>query len=123
MIHNRKMLKTDFIDCRKAFDTVNRDCLWYKLMKLGIHGSILRAVQSLYTDASCSVRINEYFTGFFPLKQGLKQVCEFSPPLFSIYVNDLAQEIKMLNCGIKVENIDISILVYADGYRVDVRFS
>ena len=42
LIHNRKLRKketyTCFVNCRKAFDTVNRDCLWFKLMSLGIHG-------------------------------------------------------------------------------------
>ena len=79
---------------------MNRDCLSYKLMKPGIHENILQAVQSLYTDVSCFVRINEHFTGFFPLKQGSKQGCELSLTLFSIYINDLAQDIKMLTLGI-----------------------
>ena len=47
------------------------------------------------------------------VKQELKQSRGFSATFFSIFVNDLAQDIKMANCGIKVDNIDISILVYA----------
>ena len=99
-IHDRKLHRKDtytcFVDCRKAFDTVNRDCLWFKLMSLGIHGKILQAIQSLYINVSCSVRINEYLTNFFSVKQGLKQGCGLSPTLFSIYVNDLVAEINTL---------------------------
>ena len=29
-----------FIDFRKAFDYLNRDCLWFKLLKSGIRGSM-----------------------------------------------------------------------------------
>ena len=118
LIHNRKMHKKDtytcFVDCRKAFDTVNRDCLWFKLMSLGIHGKILQSIQSLYINVSCSVRINEYLTDFFPVSQGLKQGCGLSPTLFAIYINDLATEINALNCGIKYEDNEISLLMYAD---------
>ena len=37
-----------------------------------------------------------------------------SPTLFSIYLNDLATEIKDLNVGVPVPDIDISLLLYAD---------
>ena len=94
--------------------TVNRDCLWFKLMSLGIHGKILQSIQSLYINVSCSVRINEYLTDFFPVTQGLKQGCGLSPTLFAIYINDLATEINSLNCGIKYEDNKISLLMYAD---------
>ena len=118
LIHNRKLHKketyTCFVDCRKAFDTVNRDCLWFKLMSLGIHGKILQAIQSLYVNVSCAVKVNEHFTDFFPVKQGLKQGCGLSPALFSIYINDLAAEINALHCGIKFDNNEVSILLYAD---------
>ena len=118
LIHNRKMHKKDtytcFVDCRKAFDTVNRDCLWFKLMSLGIHEKILQSIQSLYINVSCSVRINEYLTDFFPVRQCLKQGCGLSPTLFAIYINDLATEINALNCGIKYEDNEISLLMYVD---------
>ena len=40
---NRKSENKDtvvcFMDAKKAFDTVDRDCLWYKLMGIGIKGN------------------------------------------------------------------------------------
>ena len=44
----------------------------------------------------------------------VKQGCKISPTLFSIYINDLAQEIKRLNCGINLDGTIISVLLYAD---------
>ena len=44
VINKRKQEKQStyicFVDARKAFDTVQRDCLWYKLMSVGIKGKI-----------------------------------------------------------------------------------
>ena len=98
VINNRKIKKQStficFVDFRKAFDTVDRSCLWYKLMKIGISGRILEAVQSLYDDVTCSVRVNNYLTEAFRVENGVKQGCKLSPTLFSIYLNDLAEDIK-----------------------------
>ena len=37
-----------------------------------------------------------------------------SPTLFAIYINDLAEEISRLNCGIDLDSFQISILLYSD---------
>ena len=92
---------------------VSGPCIYHKGWLI-IPSIILQAIQSLYVDVTCSVRINEYFTDFFPVTQGLKQGCGLSPTLFSIYVNDLVTEINALNCGIRFDNNVISILMYAD---------
>lgn len=118
IINNRKLRKKDtfacFVDMQKAFDTVNRNCLWFRLMKVGIHGNILHAIQSLYKDVSCAVSINDSLTEWFPVRQGVKQGCGLSPTMFAIYINDLADDISQLNCGIDVGGTHISLLLYAD---------
>ena len=64
VINKRKQQKQSayvcFVDAKKAFDTVQRDCLWYKLTSLGIKGKILKAVQSLYNEVQCVVKVNDY---------------------------------------------------------------
>ena len=37
-----------------------------------------------------------------------------SPTLFSMYINDLATGIKDLNCGVTIDDMNVSILLYAD---------
>ena len=82
-----------FVGAKKAFDTVHRDCLWYKLMSLGIRGKILKAVQSLYTEVECVVKVNDYATPFFDASHGVKKGCKLYPTLFSFYINDSANNI------------------------------
>ena len=103
-----------YVDAKKAFDNVNRSCLWYKLQKLGIKGKIFSAIKSLYRNVECTVRINGDLTKWFTVSNGLKQGCVVSPTLFALYANDLAEEIKALNCGIPIGEQQISILMFAD---------
>ena len=91
-----------FVDAKKAFDTVNRDCLWYKLLTMGISGKMFHAVKSLYNNVKCAVKVNDVITPFLDVSLGVKQACRLSPTLFAIYINDLAEEIKALNCGIEI---------------------
>ena len=118
VINKRKQEKQStyicFVDAKKAFDTVQRDCLWYKLMSVGIKGKILNALQSFYTNVQCAVRINDYFTPLIAVSQGVKQGCKLSPTLFSLYINDLASDIKQMNLGVDIDELQLSILLYAD---------
>lgn len=118
VINKRKQQKKStyvcFVDAKKAFDSVQRDCLWYKLLSLGIKGKIFKAVQSLYTDLRCAIKVNDYMTPFVDVYQGVKQGCKLSPTMFSLYINDLANEIKELNLGVDIGDMQLSILLYAD---------
>ena len=46
---------TAFVDFRKAFDYVNRDCLWSKLITYGIRGNILNIIRSMYNEVNSKV--------------------------------------------------------------------
>ena len=99
---------------RKAFDTVEHNFLWYKLQRVGVRGKFLSAIQSLYANVNCTVRINDDLTQWFNVEVGVKQGCLLSPTLISVYINDLASRINSLECGVKVDDFYLSILLYAD---------
>ena len=60
------------------------------------------------------MRINGSMSDWFGVSNGLKQGCNLSPSLFSLYLNDLAEEIQALGCGVKYGDKDLSILLFAD---------
>ena len=79
-----------FVDFRKAFDSVWHDGLLYKLLQINVRGNFDKVIKSLYSNSTCSIRIENNQTQPFQYTRGVRQGCILSPLLFNLYVNDLA---------------------------------
>ena len=58
MLNGEKRFYCVFIDFSKAFDYVVRDILWYKLIKLGVRGQVLKVIKSMYESIKSRVKSN-----------------------------------------------------------------
>ena len=58
MINQGKKLYCSFIDFSKAFDYVERNSLWSKLIKLAIRGKMMTILKSMYSSVKSRVRFN-----------------------------------------------------------------
>ena len=119
VVRNRKMQGKDtfvcYIDYKKAFDSVERNLLLFKLSQIGITGNMYNAISSMYSNPRARVILNEHETDYFDCPVGVKQGDCLSPTLFAIFINDLATEIKDSNIGIILEEgLLLNILLYAD---------
>ena len=81
-----KSVFASFIDLEKAFDWVDRDLLFYRLLTYGITGKIYKEIKSLYNntfslDFPC-VCVNNWMTGWFGVSSGVKQGDNLSPTYF-----------------------------------------
>ena len=127
VLRNRKLLRKDtflcFIDFKKAFDSVDRNLLLFKLSNIGVHGHMYTAISSLYSNPRSRVILQDYETDYFDCPIGVKQGDCLSPTLFAIFINDLANEVKNSGVGVHLnidssENIHettlLNILLYAD---------
>ncbi|VDI60354.1 Hypothetical predicted protein [Mytilus galloprovincialis] len=86
----------------------------YKLLLNKIDGKLYNSVKSIYQSSESCVRINGKLTSWFCCKTGVKQGDNLSPTLFSIFINDLVQEINDLNLGVDLLETKLSLLLYAD---------
>ena len=77
------------IDFSKAFDYINRDCLWYKLLKSGIRGNISNIIKSMYMNTFSKVKYQGAMSDQFDCNIGVRQGESISPFLFNIFLNDL----------------------------------
>ena len=81
-----------FVDYKKAYDIIDRSCLFHKLTKEGVSSKVVNIYKDLYSKMKLSVandKLNRYFTSNVGLLQGENT----SPILFSLFVNDLENSI------------------------------
>ena len=89
-LNGRKKLYACFFDLRKAFDTVDRITLFYKLLsKYHIGGNFLKLLQEMYRNNQMFVKLSAGLTKPFNTTMGVKQGCVLSPLIFNLFINDL----------------------------------
>ncbi len=108
-----------FVDLSKAFDRIPHLMLWDRLIKIGIHGKVMNILQSMYKKLKSCVRLGNgnRLTEWFDCHIGTRQGCMLSPFLFTMYMNQLIENINDGNVrGIYVTEIfpNVCILCYAD---------
>ena len=86
----RKRVYCAFIDYKKAFDTIQRELLWQKLLSSGIHCKIFTVIRNLYSQAKSCVRKGNFLSDYFVCNIGVRQGENLSPLLFSLFINDFS---------------------------------
>lgn len=116
---HRTPLYAFFLDIRKAYDTVWREGLMYKLLKKGVTGRLGRVISRLLSGTQARVRFGDRESSYFPISLGVGQGDPLSTILFDIFIDDLLEELHSRpdEHGIPVngESVTcISNLTYAD---------
>ncbi len=84
-----RKLYTCFIDFQKAFDSVWRTGLMYKLIMGGVNLDMVKLIKCMYEKTSQCLKINNELTRKFKTYRGVRQGCILSPKLFNLFINDL----------------------------------
>ena len=114
-INNNRKTYCAFIDLIRAFDTVNRNGLWYKIIRYGVDGKIVKQLRSMYSSVKSCVKHLNCLPDFFSSDIGLFQGEIMSPILFSLFINDIEQSLQTnLLDGISLDQITIFLLLFAD---------
>ena len=78
---NRELL-INYIDFKKAFDSIHRDSLCKIATLYGIPDKYVNIFKALYRDSACCIRIGNKNTRMFNITTGVRQGCVLSTFLF-----------------------------------------
>ena len=85
------------MDLSKAFDTITHELLLAKLHAYGFSEQALLILSSYLSNRKQRVKINNTFSSWTDLIQGVPQGSVHRPLLFNIYLNDLFFSLKNIN--------------------------
>ncbi|CAF1405586.1 unnamed protein product [Adineta ricciae] len=88
----QRPLQINFIDFKKAFDSVHRESLWKIVRAYDIPQRFLDTLRNIYLDSSCCVKIDTGNTEFFHIVTGVRQDCIISPFLFLLVIDFVMRE-------------------------------
>ena len=80
-------LHINFIDFRKAFDSLHHDTLWKITRAYGIPPKIVSLMGLFYRQFECSVIVNGKPSECFTVESGVRQGCAMSPILFLMAID------------------------------------
>jgi len=82
LVRSRKVRRKEthcaFLDIRKAYDMLDRDALWKRLIDVGLRGKLWRVLRNLYDVVESSVLVGHRRTEWFQVEAGVRDA--FSPP-------------------------------------------
>lgn len=114
--HASQPLYLCFVDLRSAYDKVQWQLLWGLLQRLGVHGHMLGAIQSLYHGSLLSMRVGGQCGQSQSPSIGLRQGCPLSATLFGIFIDGLHHHLQTTApaAGVQIRHLKLTDLVYAD---------
>ena len=74
-----------FIDCKKAFDSVDHNRLWAAMLEMGFPKHLINLIKSLYDNQEATVRTACGETANFGIEKFVRHGCILNPVLFNLY--------------------------------------
>ena len=116
ILQQKLKLYCAFVDFRRAFDTVNRRILIYKLLQSGVSTKFVSMVKSIYSSVNLRVRSGGILSDAFVNFLGVKQGEPLSPLLFLFFINDIMNDISTdtVDGVVNLNEYLIFLILFAD---------
>ncbi|KAH8608750.1 putative Reverse transcriptase (RNA dependent DNA polymerase) [Trypanosoma vivax] len=85
-----------FIDCARAFDSVNHGCIVKELLSFDVGRHLVAWIAGFLQERTAQARVNNVLSGDISLTRGVPQGSVLGPPLFFVTVDSLSRR---LNCN------------------------
>ena len=104
------------VDAEKAFDKIQHLFMSKSLQRMGIEGTYLNTVKTVYDKPTANIILNNEKLQAFPLKSGTRQGCALLPLLFNIVLEVLVTEIREEKemKGIQIRKEEGKLSLFAD---------
>ena len=105
----------NFVDFKKAFDSIHRPSMWKVLRHYGIPEKIVNIIKDMYDESNCSVRVGHEHTDWFSVETGVRQGDVLSPLLFNLVLDFILRKLEHTDGGIAwIGKEKLKDLDYAD---------
>ena len=108
-----KPLYLGFVDFKKAFNYVNHNILFYKLIKNGLKGRFINVLKNMYSKAGAFIKVNNKVYQWIRDTCGTNQGGPLSPNMFRYMLKDLKMYLKDKH-GIILDDQVLVHILWAD---------
>jgi len=91
----KKKVLSVFFDLSKAFDTVWKEGLLFKLQNAGVRGKMYNWLNNFLYQRTARVKLDNTLSNLVKIREGVPQGGVISPTLFLVYINDITSTVPM----------------------------
>jgi hypothetical protein len=78
------------VDLGKAFDSIDREVMWFKMRNKVVSENIVRCIKKMYEGIKFCVKCEgDNLTDLVEQRKGVRQGCSLCPHLFNIFIDDV----------------------------------